>query len=296
MGFRIGEGAICYDDMVLEKRAIERDPFYMEFLAQYGFRYFISVNVAHTPTDSAPFAIQRTAKQGHIGRREIDLMRALTPHLQQAYDVARRLKNAQSGTQALERAFDWLADGAMLVGSDGAVTYANIAMQEILRRNDGISLVKRRLEFSDNAAKTRYGAALAAVARRDGAADSAGGDIAVMRAGSAPPYLISVRPLAQSPTNADASRIAIVFVHDTLRRGGAGTRALREMLGLTEAEAALAHALQGGATLADYALSKRLSLNTVYTHLRRIKDKTGCTRLPDLIRKLGEMQVRVRRE
>ena len=93
--------------------------------------------------------------------------------------MSRRLKNAQSGTQALERAFDWLADGAMLVGSDGAVTYANIAMQEILRRNDGISLVKRRLEFSDSAAKTRYGAALAAVARRDGAADSAGGDIAV---------------------------------------------------------------------------------------------------------------------
>ena len=30
--------------------------------------------------------------------------------------------------------------------------------------------------------------------------------------------------------------------------------------------------------------------------LRRIKDKTGCTRLPDLIRKLGEMQIRVRRE
>ena len=75
VGFRIGEGAICYDDMVLEKRAIERDPFYMEFLAQYGFRYFISVNVAQTPTDFAPFAIQRTPKQGHIGRREIDLMR-----------------------------------------------------------------------------------------------------------------------------------------------------------------------------------------------------------------------------
>ncbi|HKY86014.1 MAG TPA: hypothetical protein VJL90_04560 [Pseudorhodoplanes sp.] len=296
MGFRLASGGICYDEMVLDKRALGRDPFYMEFLAQYGFRYFISVNVVQTAAEAAPFAIQRTPKQGHVGTREIELMRALTPHLQQAYDVSRRLKNAQSGTQALERAFDWLADGAMLVGADGAVAYVNIAMQEILRRNDGIRLVKRRLEFSDNAAKTRYTDALAAVACRDGAADSAGRDIAAIRAGNAPPYLISVRPLHQGPANPDASRVAIVFVHDVQRRDSTSTHALRELFGLTQAEAALAHALQSGTTLSDYAESKRLSLNTVYTHLRRIKDKTGAARLPDLIRKLSEMQIRVRRE
>jgi DNA-binding CsgD family transcriptional regulator len=37
-----------------------------------------------------------------------------------------------------------------------------------------------------------------------------------------------------------------------------------------------------------------LSLNTVYWHLRRIKEKTGCSRLPQLISKLNELRGPVR--
>src|SRR5262245_59093949 len=36
VGFRLGAGDICYDEMVLDRRGLERDPFYMEFLARYG--------------------------------------------------------------------------------------------------------------------------------------------------------------------------------------------------------------------------------------------------------------------
>jgi hypothetical protein len=32
-----------------------------------------------------------------------------------------------------------------------------------------------------------------------------------------------------------------------------------------------------------------LSLNTIYAHLRRIKDKTGCRKVPELIRRLNDL-------
>ena len=36
------------------------------------------------------------------------------------------------------------------------------------------------------------------------------------------------------------------------------------------------------------------SLNTAYTHLRHLREKTGCSRMPELIRKLNEVQVPLR--
>ncbi len=88
--------------------------------------------------------------------------------------------------------------------------------------------------------------------------------------------------------------IAILFVRDPLGRNAAATRMLRALYGLTEAEANLAQALQAGVLLADYAREHAVTLNTVYTHLRRIKDKTGYSRIAALTRKLKELQVSVR--
>jgi|AntAceMinimDraft_11_1070367.scaffolds.fasta_scaffold28444_2 DNA-binding CsgD family transcriptional regulator len=60
---------------------------------------------------------------------------------------------------------------------------------------------------------------------------------------------------------------------------------------LTEAERRLARALAQGERLAEYALRKSLSMNTIYTHYRRIKEKLECrdrsalaTRLRDIAR------------
>ena len=56
----------------------------------------------------------------------------------------------------------------------------------------------------------------------------------------------------------------------------------------------LAQALQAGISLPDYARTRRLSLNTVYTHLRRVREKTNCARLPKLIHKLNDWRAPLR--
>lgn len=296
-GFRLGQGEVLYDHLVLDEAAIARDPFYQEFLAPFGFRYFIALNVRQNRKLGAPFSVHRSARQGHVGRRDIELIRRLAPHLQQADDMARRLKGARSAADDLERAFDWLADGVLLVAADGLVTYANIAMQEIFRRGDGFRLVKGRLDIADNAARARYAAALGALARlQGGEPDAAGGDFVAAGQGGAPLYLVSVRPLAHETAGRHRTRTAIVFVQDPLRQKVSAAPTLRDLFGLTQAEAALAVALQNGESVAGYAAAKRLSRNTVYTHLRRLREKTGVKRQPDLIRKLNDVKLSLRRD
>jgi DNA-binding CsgD family transcriptional regulator len=91
------------------------------------------------------------------------------------------------------------------------------------------------------------------------------------------------------------SAVAIVFVRNPPDQGNDDLHLLREVFGLTNAEAGLALALRQGISLGDYARSNGVSQNTVYTHLRRVREKTGCHRLPELIGKLNEVRTLLRR-
>ena len=84
-----------------------------------------------------------------------------------------------------------------------------------------------------------------------------------------------------------------MFIHDPLTRDTAATELLRQAFGLTPAEADVAKGLRSGLSPDTYARERNISPNTVYTHIRRIKGKVGCTRMAELIRKLDDIQVTV---
>jgi DNA-binding CsgD family transcriptional regulator/PAS domain-containing protein len=296
---RTGEVSCDYKYFV-DESGLAREPFYAEFLPRIGFRYFVSGVLRQTHQEFAAVAVQRSPAQGHVSTPEIALMQRLVPHFRQALDVTTRLKRAASTGRSLEGALDWLVDGVALLARDGAVLYANEALQDIVRGDDGIGIKKGAFAVGSLEARARFARALAAVIRlRDGDPDKAAPhDFPVARSSTAPPYLVSVRPLARAAGDAQprGRAVAMVFVRDTLRQDTAGVRLLAEMFGLTPAEAGLARAIQAGLPLDQYALQRAVTLNTVYTHLRRIKEKTGCKRMSELIRKLNDLQVPLRQE
>jgi DNA-binding CsgD family transcriptional regulator len=214
--------------------------------------------------------------------------------VQQERDVARRSSSAHD---ALERTLHCLADGVAILRADGTVVFANDSFHAIACRNDGIDLKKGAIEFADTATREKFNDAIGAALRsRAGAADRAPAtDFIVARAAGGLPYLASIRALlGQRGRPHQGQAAAVVFVRDPAARGSADASALRDLFSLTDAEAALALALQTGATPADYARAKRLSLNTVYTHLRRLREKTGSSRLHELIAKFDALRFPLR--
>jgi DNA-binding CsgD family transcriptional regulator len=299
-GLRESAGEVSWDyKYFLDEAGIARDPFYADFLPRIGFRYFVSGVLRQTPQEFAAVAVQRSPAQGHVGSAEIALMQRLVPHFRQALDVATRLKRAAGDGRSLEGALDWLADGVALVARDGAVLYANEALQDMVR-GKGIAIKKGALAFASAEARWRFAEALGAVARlREGDPDQAAlRDFPVARSPGATPYLVSLRPLARAAGDTETRdrAIAIVLVRDPLRQDTAGLRLVVDMFGFTPAEAGLAHAIQAGIPLERYARERGVSLNTVYTHLRRLKEKTGGKRMSDLIRKFNELNVPLRQE
>ena len=46
--------------------------------------------------------------------------------------------------------------------------------------------------------------------------------------------------------------------------------------------------------MSEYARSRLVSITTIYAHLRSIKQKTGCSRMAELIHKLNGVYVPLR--
>jgi DNA-binding CsgD family transcriptional regulator/PAS domain-containing protein len=289
-------GTVLWDYKILDEEAMNRSAFYAEFLRPIGFRYFLSGVLDAPDGQFALVSQQRTRKAGHAGRADIELMEVMLPHVRQALDVSSRIRHVGEMRESLERAFDWLADGVLLVRQDGTVVYANEAMQAIARRDDGIRLKNNHIEFAASEPRDHLAMALASIGRlRTGdVARPRSADFSVSRGSRSRPYVVSVRPLLGGYGRPYGGAVAIVFVRDPASRHAAAISILRAALGLTEAEAHLAQALQAGTTLGAYARAHAVSVNTVYTHLRSMKDKTGCRRLPELISTLNDLRVPLR--
>jgi DNA-binding CsgD family transcriptional regulator len=162
-----------------------------------------------------------------------------------------------------------------------------------LRADDGISVHRGELSFASVEARTRFGASLKAIGRlRDCEIDDeVQFDFPVERRSGAACYTVAVRPLPAEQCETDAA--ALIFIHDPLNGDKSSAALLGQMFGLTAAEAEVAKALCRGLSPDEYARAKGVSANTVYTQIRRLKDKTDSRRMAELLRKLNDAQAAV---
>jgi DNA-binding CsgD family transcriptional regulator len=224
-------------------------------------------------------------------------MQRLVPHFEKASDMAARLMIVSSNRGLLENAFNWLADGVALLRADGSILYVNETLCALAQRGDAFRIAGRTFSFGAPVVRRRFEAALGAIGRLgDPSCDVRPTDFPVPRSDGLPAYIVSVRPLVcgeiRAPRDTDAE--VILLVRDPLYRNIATSQLLRELFGLTNAEAHLAQALCIGTTTTAYAIERHVSLNTVYSHLKRIREKTGCKSLPELIRKFAELYAPLR--
>ncbi|MGA7003988.1 MAG: helix-turn-helix transcriptional regulator [Pseudolabrys sp.] len=293
---RKSAGHVVWDHQIMDEDSMRRDPFYSEFLSHLGLRYFLGALLEHTSEKATAVSVQRTRKQGHVDKREIALMQRLCPHYQRAHDVATRLRTAGDRGGVLENALEWLADGVALLHADGDIVYANDTFRVLAQRGDAFRTTGRTIEFATHGARRLFEAALGAVKKiGDPSDDGLPTDFLVPRRDGMPAYIVSVRPLLRGKARETQTQADVMLlIRDPLRRNAATSQMLQRLFNLTNAEAHLAHALCTGVTTTTYALDRNVSLNTVYSHLKHIREKTGCKSVPELIRKFGELNVPLR--
>jgi hypothetical protein len=208
---RVTSGYVADGRVLCSNSELCRTEFYNDFLRPYGLLHECAAVLDITPTSIHALTLMRRANEVEFSRGDLDILRALVPHIRRASHLHRRIVdlNAASGIE------DWLLDkigfGVVLLRQDGSVLLTNkLALK--LCDGDGLRLTSRGLHASSSNEELR--ALLASMRNPTLICRSPGTVIARRRGGN--PLIITAGPISV-PRNS-AETVIGVFIHDPERR------------------------------------------------------------------------------
>jgi len=178
---------------------------------------------------------------------------------------------------------DRLDRGVVLLDARGCIVDANSHALHVIRNCSGISVRAGRLSFADRELdqQLRDGLASHGSSRRSERAVLA----ARVRCRGSEPYCVVIRALAPETHERKVSFLALLYAPNGLQ--GISIEVLRQVYGLTPAQASVARSLFAGHSVEETARALDLSLNTVRTHLKQIFTKCGVNSQAELLHLLA---------
>jgi DNA-binding CsgD family transcriptional regulator len=229
--------------------------------------------------------IHRPKHQLAFDRQDARRLDMLIPHLKRAVQLAVRLSDAGLDHQAALDGLERTHSATIVVDGNGAILFATRRAEAILRRAEGLHAFNGRLCGTDRKTATRLAALV-----REAASAIAGtpdatrcGGIAIERGEDRLPLTILVAPFRPKRAGFGAPLpAALVFIRDPETTGMA-VGVLKDLFGLTPAQAAVAAKLTEGESLEHIAAKLRISLHTARDHLKIVFAKTGTSRQSQLV-------------
>ncbi len=271
----MSRGAI--DDLDLaDIDTINRHPYYQEFLAPLGLRWFAGIRIA-CGEDVWCLSIQRTIKQGPFLAHEKHQLASLSDRLSSSAALARAIGSA-SADGALD-AFEMSGTAVVLINRHGEVYKANQSAERLL--NGDVFISARKLVAKDEHASAALDRALSdLIWRRDESALSV--PVLLPREGQRP-LLAYAAKLSRLTSNVLWDCQCAVVLIDPDKRSRPLETTLQSSFRLTQAEARLASRLASGEALATVADELGITKETSRTQLKNVFTKTGTHRQAELV-------------
>ena len=292
-------GAIARSDTISDRDIATPEemkvlPFYAQFLRSHGLGWFGGVGISPDPRVGVALAVQRATDKEPWSDAELETLSRLGRHVENALRIGIRLINAEASQHALADALTRLGVGVFLLAGDGRVLFANPAGQMLA--GDGLLVSQGRLTARGEEPREALRARITEAAFGDAILLNAPRPVIVQdrqRDGFLAVHVIPVRAAERGAVEALlADVVAIAVVTSSQVDGPADPALVRDLLGLTLAEARLTALV--GVGLAPREAGERLGITeeTARTTLKRVFQKTGVTRQSELSALLARMAVR----
>jgi DNA-binding CsgD family transcriptional regulator len=226
----------------------------------------------------------RPAHRESFDTREIETAERLHPHLVRASRLASKLCNMERLHTGFEDFFEQSASAVFVVDTKGRLRHSNRAGSELISAQRELLISGGVLCAADrNASRCLH--ALIGTAGDPDRERRSGGSMSLTGPDRALPLAITVIP-ARSERVAlfQSDPCVLVCAVDPETRHRVQEDGLRNLLGLSRAEAKVAKQLLDGKNSREAAQDLGLSYNTVRSHLARILAKTGLHHQSELIR------------
>lgn len=228
----------------------------------------------------------RSAAADPFGAEETALLRRLLPYLERSLRAGQMLKRTQTVRQVALDALDVMPIGVILVSLGGAVLAANKVARDVMSGRDVITIGRNGLEVVTEGRKMRFRDILAsAVKPLERNRPSRPLAFSLVRPTGHRPLSLLISPV-RTPLRSAAwdEPAAVLFIGDPEHSGEIDEARLRQIYGLTGAEARIAALLARGYRLDEIAEILDVAYETTRKHLKQIFGKTGTGRQADLVR------------
>jgi DNA-binding CsgD family transcriptional regulator/PAS domain-containing protein len=276
------------EDLVPENQLVQ-SKFYREWLRPQDLHHRLCAVLSRDDTTAVSLEVMRPRQWAAFDQDDIERCRSLLPLLQRALLIHRRMAELELERDAAFRALDQLPWGVFFIDEHHNRLGANRHAQEILAAGDGLIARGNTLqaELADETA--RLDQLLRSALNRPGQQKTGlGGTLSITRPSGAHPLNVVVVPLhVRTEALGERGSIAAIFVTDPeAPLDGSIEQHLRELYALTAGEARLASWLLKGKSVEEAAAAMGITVNTARAYLKRVYNKTGVRRQPELVRLL----------
>ena len=281
---RFESSGVIDGTMLFAPGELERTAFYREQLLPFDVHKSMGLCLDSGPSgESVALSVSRDRNRPAFEPETMELAHRLLPHLRNVYQLQQRLQQLESTASVMDR----VSYGVWLLASDGSVVKANTAAQGLLSScHGGIHQQGQTLVASwrpDQAALQR---AIQCGATRIGARRS---DLLLHDAFGQAWAACTLHPLRENTLDGGGlpapQAACLLLVHPLCAHAGPRD-VLREVFGLTPAEAELADVLLQHGSLDGCASKLGKSHETLRTQLKALFAKTETHHQAELIRRL----------
>jgi len=273
---------VLTDEDWMAKSDLMKTEFYNDFWRPQDIDSAMMVRLDMSGMEVASLNVSRPRKRGQFDKSGLEIARKLHPHLVRVFKLGRKLAQVNRLTGEIAAVLDLSPHGLFLLNDRGHVRHVNRVGEAML--GSGLCMVAGRL----GATSLSHGRKLTALIAGAGSREAdlrRGGTMAVPIPDGALPLSVTVSPLrAERFSPFQDGRSVLVCATDLNAGTSLPSQKLRDLFGLTGAEARVAVALFEGLSPRETAERHAISPNTVHIHMARIFEKTGTNRQAELAR------------
>ncbi|EIT70811.1 LuxR C-terminal-related transcriptional regulator [Hydrocarboniphaga effusa] len=257
--------------------------FFRGYMAPHGFDHLAIVKPQTLGGSYGGLMVcVRSREAGAYDTQDMELLRALTPHLSRALQHFSRFKQLELERDLFESTIDNLGVGSLLIEQDGRVLRCNPRAERMLAEAEQLHITDGRLQLSDRTQSAEFRNLIEQLS-----APGSANRIRAMRLSSRSGQALRVmlKPIQPAPVYYNTQPLQImVYLQDTTSAQAAPAQLVAQLFGLTRTEATLAIWLARGHTLQQAAQTMGISEHTARNYSKRIFAKTGTSRQADLVR------------
>lgn len=260
------------------------EPIYRDFFVPRGLGWSAGTGLQLPTGDNIVFSIERSHERGPIEREYVAQLNGFRPHLARSAFVAARLqlRRAEGATEALAS----LRLPALLLAENGTIVEASEAAEATAHL---VSFAAHgRLRLTDRSADEMLDAAIAAIRAGE---EIAARSFPLRDASGRPEAILHLVPIVRSAHDVFGDSFVLLMLTPVVSERVPSVGMMRSLFDLTPSEARVASGLATGKSLDEIAEQGDVAITTVRSQLRRVLEKTGCTRQAEVAALLANISL-----